>query len=407
MTKRFEIEDLVSQDATGVVFRAIDTETKLPVAVRRFFPAGTHVSGMSVEDQHEYRSTVERLTKVSHPALRTIVGGGCDAVDGMPYIATEWIEGTALETLLESRPLSEAEAIMLVTQALDVCVILSEVIGSDGVWVEADVHTIIIGAEETRRPVTFWIYPFKLRGGGSQGLKPLIGLTSATMGWTDKPTSSLATTGLEGWLKWLNGVATTATLHEAREMLASTTGVEPSQPLKRSVAAGQKRKKAKFPVWIIACLILLAVAAGAWLLIRRNDGLLVKARASPAPVSTSAGVGTAAVAGGQTITSPVRVFSSTDYDLLAAQDKNEVIVEGVFQTITSVGKTMYIVFAGSSGKSDFRGAISQERAVGDMSEAALRTILGRKIRLNGKIKIESPGRLVMDIKKSSEIQPVD
>ncbi len=269
MTNRFKIEDLISQDATGVVFRATDLETKLTVAVRRFFPADIHVNGMSAEDQREYGSTVERLTKVSHPALRAIISGGCDPVDGMPYIVTEWIEGTALDSLLETRSLSETEATMLVTQVLDVCVLLSEVLGGEGVWVEADAHTIIIGAEETRRPVTFWIYPFKLRGGSSQKLKPLIGLTKAMMGWADKSNSSLAATGLGAWLKWLNGAASTATLKEAREMLATTTGAAPSQPSNKTMAAKPQNKKSKLPIGILVFLILIAAAA-AWFLIRGN-----------------------------------------------------------------------------------------------------------------------------------------
>jgi hypothetical protein len=269
VTNRFKIEDLVSQDSTGVVFRAIDSETKLPVAIRRFFPAGTHVSGMSAEEQQVYHSTVERLAKVSHPALRRVIGGGCDPVDGMPYIATEWIEGAALDSLLETRPLSETEATMLIAQALEVCILLSEVLGSEGVWVEADVHTIIIGAEGTERPVTFWIYPFKLRGGSSQKLKPLISLTNAIMGWDGKSASRLSDSGLQAWLKWLHGAAKSATLREAREMLASTTDTTVSQPSK-PIDTSIKPKKSKLPMWIFIFILLIVAAAGVWILTHKS-----------------------------------------------------------------------------------------------------------------------------------------
>jgi hypothetical protein len=91
--KRFEIEDIVDQDASGVVFRAVDSSTGREVALRRFFPFGPDGGGLEGDEQLAYGNAVEILTGLQHPGLRAVVGGGCDSVDGLPFIATEWIDG--------------------------------------------------------------------------------------------------------------------------------------------------------------------------------------------------------------------------------------------------------------------------------------------------------------------------
>ncbi|MEO5914690.1 MAG: hypothetical protein ABIS50_10685 [Luteolibacter sp.] len=474
--QRFKIEDLVVQDSSGVVFRAIDGETQLPVAVRRFFPFGPTGGGLSEDEQAVYAESVNRLSELSHPALRSIICGGCDPVDGMPYIATEWIEGKALQTFLKARPLSQPEAITVINQALEVCQILSEVMGAEGVWVETDLHTVIIGAEQTQRPVSFWISPLKWLGknDGQLGLEPFIVLTTSIMGWTGKQVRELSSTGLGGWLKWLHGSARTATLHEAREMLAAAIGVEPPAPAKRVVRqatrpilAGKRKSKSKAPVWIFACTALLATGLGGWMLVRRNAALVAKAQERPTPVvrivsaekpsppaaaraeSKPAAVAkeTPAVASipgesreeranrmaaeltatarkssqkadakvaaiKQTIAAKGGVFSPSDHDLLLAQNKEEAIIEGTVESMaeSKSGATKYLIFSGASGSSDFRGAISREDAVGELSESSLRSLSGKKIRLKGKIRLESVGsdkRPVIDIEKRNEIQPAE
>ncbi|MCU0753383.1 MAG: hypothetical protein MUC40_10260, partial [Akkermansiaceae bacterium] len=61
MHNRFQIEDLILQDATGVVFRAIDTQTGLPVAVRRFFPFGAEGGGLQPDEITAYHIAIGRL----------------------------------------------------------------------------------------------------------------------------------------------------------------------------------------------------------------------------------------------------------------------------------------------------------------------------------------------------------
>lgn len=287
--QRFKLEDLVVQDSSGVVFRAFDVETNQMVALRRFFPFGASGNGLDAEQQAAYGIAVERLSKISHPALRSIICGGCDPVDGMPFVATEWIEGIALQTLLWSRVLEELEAITVISLALEVCEILSEVMAEEGIWIETDSHTIILGGKETQRPVTFWISPLKRLGhdDGKHSLEPFIALTTSITGWAGKPFQTLSTTGLGDWLAWLYSAARTATLHEAREQLSKAVGVDPPLPVRRhtrqtacpvSTVPAESQQSSTAPARIIACTVLILLGTGGWWMIKKNDASLVKAR---------------------------------------------------------------------------------------------------------------------------------
>ncbi|MEO8616963.1 MAG: hypothetical protein ABI600_17620, partial [Luteolibacter sp.] len=138
MSQRFQIEDLVAQDSLGVVFRALDTETHAVVAVRRFFPFGADGGGLNKEEEIAYGIAVSRLAGLSHPSMRAVVFGGCDPIDGMPFIATEWIEGKSLQFFLERQSLTPSRAIRIIKSALEICELLSQLLAEEGVWVETD-----------------------------------------------------------------------------------------------------------------------------------------------------------------------------------------------------------------------------------------------------------------------------
>lgn len=268
MSKRFQIEDLVVQDASGVVFRALDTQTEEFVALRRFFPSGADGGGLDSEQQNAYQLTVGQLAAVTHPALRSIISGDCDPIDGMPYIATEWIEGSRLSTCLMQGPLAPEEVTHLLAQALKVSQILSGVLGKEGIWIETGLEAIVIGAEETGRNVTFWIAPQKWLGKNDsrRGLECIIELTETLMGWHSKSISEHAGKGLGRWLKWLRGVKKTASLQEVREMLAASTGTgSPASATRLFREAFQPKKSEKSRwIWGIVGGIVLLAALIAW-----------------------------------------------------------------------------------------------------------------------------------------------
>lgn len=423
MVQRFKIEDLVVQDSSGVVFRARDTETGQTVAIHRFFPFGASGGGLSGGRQDAFVADVNRLATLHHPALRAILSGGCDPNDGIPFIATEWIKGVPLQALLDHRSLIEQEAIPIITLALEVSEILSEIMAADGVWVDTGSHAVIIGKEGSGRPITFSISPTGLlgRGNAPSGVEPLIAFTTTLMGWTEKPIRSLSATGLGGWLKWLHDCSGKASIREAREMLAAAIGVEPPLPAKRTVrlatpqaARPKVKSKSKAPAWILACGVLLAIAAGGGLLIRRHAEMLAAAvnAGANAPLTTadipSESPPAAATELEQTglKSGDGAVFSPMDHESLMRLSKQAVVVEGVLETIgrSTTGNTLYLLFTKSAKKPDFRGAIRTKYATGELSEAKLNSLCGKRIRLSGTIRIENQDRPVIDIKNRNAIQ---
>ncbi len=96
----------MEQDAGGVIFQAFDEETQQPVALRRFFPYGAGGGGLEGEERAAYEEAVLRLMQVSIPSLRRVVAGGVDDLDGMPFLASEWIPGKTLAERLARGPLS-------------------------------------------------------------------------------------------------------------------------------------------------------------------------------------------------------------------------------------------------------------------------------------------------------------
>ncbi len=225
LTQRFQIEDILAQDHHGVVFAAVDGETGRHVALRRFFPFGSDGGGLQPEERAAYDIGVKRLAEVVHPALRAVVTGGCDPVDGMPYLVTEWVEGSTLSKLLQQGLLTVESAIVLMDQALEVSELLSQVLAEDEVWVETAPSAIVVGGGESDRGITFWISPFRWLSTEETrpGLMPLVELLDEAMGWKSGSVSDDAGGGLGSWRNWLAANARKVTLAEARAALATAT----------------------------------------------------------------------------------------------------------------------------------------------------------------------------------------
>ncbi len=421
MIQRFQIEDLVLQDASGVVFRTLDSETNQLVAVRRFFPFGPGGGGLSVDEQAAYTIAIGRLIGVTHPALCTVIGGGCDPVDGMPYIATEWLEGTPLKTYVDAKPLSPENATRLILEALDVCQLLSETLGEEVVWVETGLHTILVCEATTGRGFTFGISPLKGLGKhhGQRGLDGLVGLTEDVMGWRGEAVDDQAAGGLGAWLKWLRGASKTTTLHETREMLAASLNVEPpvpaqTSPIKRPmelapvVIIKQRKLPNKFP-WLLGATVLLlaSLGAGGFLYFRylkhpvpsvelaASKADIVRSEITP-PVPVANPPATAAPQPAANKPSSLRadgIYTIANGDLLLAQ-KGEVTLEGVLAEISySRGrKLMYLNFSKNPPASEPCGVITTKGASAGLQEAQITPLIGKKIWLRGKVNNQGPSK---------------
>lgn len=429
---RFQIEDLILQDATGVVFRAIDAQTGMSVAVRRFFPFGAEGGGLQQDEVTAYNIAISRLAGLKHPALRSVICGGCDPVDGMPFIATEWVEGGAIEPILRQEPLPAAVAAQLLTQALEVSELLSQVLAEEAVWVETDLQNIIVGDKESGRGFTFWISPLKWLGGHEQarGLHPIITLTEEVLHWRGRVVGDQAGGGLGAWMKWLRGAAGTASLREARENLAAALGQAPPTPANQLLVAANrsiKPRKPKTPLLFACGCTLIAVGIGGWLVTRhrapRNlqSEVLAKLLADtendtlPAGQAPAAKTGMAAVNERQAelaaesaqarreladketaLAARGGVFNPSDGDLLVVRKGGMETLEGKVASTgrSSTGKTIYLYFSREPSATEPRGALRFKGA----DESLAGAWIGETIRLNGRVVVQDqrPEILVTD-----------
>ncbi len=288
VTGRFHIEELLRQDSEGVVFGVIDRETERPVSLRRFFPFGAEGGGFAEEEAEAYGVAVSRLVKVHHPGLRTIIAGGCDPVDGVPWLVTERVEGGALDSLVAGQPLPVEDAIGVLARALEVSAVLSRVLGEEAVWVETDARSIVRDGVEEGRGFTFGICPLKWLGGGKtpRGFEGIAALAEEIMHWRGQLVGDQAGRGLGGWVKWLRAAPPSATLREAMEMLAAATGSEPPPAMTTllreatapPVAAGKpvkvpKPDSAKPQLIAIVFLVLAIAGILGYQAMRRNGAL--------------------------------------------------------------------------------------------------------------------------------------
>lgn len=245
LSNRFQIEDIVTQSTSGVVFHATDVETGRRVAVRRFFPSGIRGGGLPPAEQAVFRAAVERLAGLAHPALRTVVGGGCDPVDGIPFMVTEWVAGNPLSEWLKNGPLQPQEAITVLAAALDVSQLLSRILGHEAVWIETSLSSIVVGDEDSGRGITFWISTSRwLDGRGSRvNLTALVHLAEDLLGWRGRAPSGKSGHGLGHWFQWLRAHAKSTDLATARAKLEGLSQ-EPPAPVATTVTTTVAAKPA-------------------------------------------------------------------------------------------------------------------------------------------------------------------
>jgi hypothetical protein len=272
---RFEIEDIVSQDKRGIVFRAHDLERGHTVALRRFFPFGQDGGGLMEDEADAFRIAAQRLLGVSHPSLRSVFSGAVDPIDEMPYIVAEWVDGAKLDDVLAGENLDPRLIIQLLRLALEVSLSLSEILQEEAVWVETETNSIFVGSEESGKGYVFWLSPFKWLGAedGSRKLAAIVELGEHLAGWKGKLIGDKAGHGLGGWLKWMK-TNPDASLAQALESLPTfTTANETPPPPKPSFAppvasefaVRVKQPPSISPIFIAVCLgLVLAVGTLAY-----------------------------------------------------------------------------------------------------------------------------------------------
>ncbi len=417
LSRRFEIQDIVAQDSFGVTFHALDTQTGTAVAVQRFFPFGADGGGLFDEERSDYATALAQLVGLRHPGLRAVLAGGCDPVDGMPFVATEWIDGEPLADMLQRGSFTPGGAVAVLDRALELSAALSYALGVDAVWVETAPELIIADAGADGRGLIFSLAPLKWIGCevSRRSLSALAELADDLLGWRGKKVLDQAGQGLGAWVKWLRVNADVLTLAQAREGLAGfaeALPVEAPQPAARPDAppviamppgmrnlpqpamaslatARLKKSPAKEPWFLITALAVVVVAAGWWVV---KHPVAHGARKVPAPATqpatspvTPAAAVTAQPAEGDL---PGGVLRSGDTERIMQQKGHEVSVEGVLKNIRASGsdKTLYLEFGETPQQEVVRGYFQTKNQPDEMSELALKSLQGKRVRIAGVVK---------------------
>ncbi len=299
VTRRYEIEEMLSQDDRGVAFRARDREEKRDVVLRRFFPNGRDGGGLQPAEQEAFLQAVEKLKSLKLKELRKTLDGGCDPVDGIPFLVTDWVEGDTLGSFTHGKPLESGSVKDIVEVALKASQELSRVLGHETLWVGCGEDSIVV--PESGRGITFWVSP--LASLNIRGLLPLAELAERLLGWKGKPAQhDSAGDGLAGWIRQIRSNPKGWSLAQALEALqnpALATAATSTVQMQRAPGAATKpgavatkpgvppakraKKKAVVWPWVSLAFILLLGGGGfaAWKT-GKLDQLVAKIKGPPA-----------------------------------------------------------------------------------------------------------------------------
>ena len=112
VAERFEVEKRAGSGGMGVIFRARDRHTGLPVALK-VLPAES-----TPQDTERFMREAQLLSELRHPGIVTYVAHG-RTLQGMFYLALEWLQGEDLGRRLERGPLSVEDSLTIVRVVAD------------------------------------------------------------------------------------------------------------------------------------------------------------------------------------------------------------------------------------------------------------------------------------------------
>jgi hypothetical protein len=111
--KHYEIQELIGQGGMGVVYRAVDTRLGRPVALKVLKQEIADNSDRKRRFLHEARSA----SAISHPAIAQVYD--VDEVDGVLYMALEFVEGQTVRQLIAKRELDLLGAVEIAIQVTE------------------------------------------------------------------------------------------------------------------------------------------------------------------------------------------------------------------------------------------------------------------------------------------------
>jgi len=102
---RYVVLSKVAEGGMGVVYRGVDPDTQVPVAIKLLHRA-------EAKERSRFELEAEILRALVHPAIVQYLEHGV-ADDGAPYLAMQWLEGCSLSKRLGGEPLPVADALRL------------------------------------------------------------------------------------------------------------------------------------------------------------------------------------------------------------------------------------------------------------------------------------------------------
>jgi WD40 repeat protein/predicted Ser/Thr protein kinase len=93
----FELLEEISRGGQGVVYRAVQTATKRPAAVKMLLWGAFS----TVRQQNRFEREIEIAARLRHPNIVTIFESGV-STDGRRYVAMEYVEGRPLDRFVET-----------------------------------------------------------------------------------------------------------------------------------------------------------------------------------------------------------------------------------------------------------------------------------------------------------------
>lgn len=428
MTGRYEIQDILTQDASGVVFHAEDRETGKSVVLRRFFPYGPDGGGLQEAERKAYLAALERLREVRHPVLRTILDGGCDPVDGIPFLVAEWVEGQRLSELLKERALSPSSTKALLTHALEASLVLAEAFGEEAVWVETAPESVILPVEGEN--LTFWACPLKWLGDPAKrgGLLPLAKLAEKALHWRGKPVAGTAQ-GLGTWVKAVRENPDRWTLQDAMTALnepltMSSLPVQkpgvPTIPIalrKKKDQPVAKKKSAVVPI-LLALIVGGAAAGGGFYFlkskVKKGAALAEAPRKEEIPKGTSAlefgarSTTTDTKAGSATPVSTTEPAKPPAPAATPAPDKITLTGRVVETDVSKSAKTRYLKIMVDGAKDPRWVGYQVSQQAKGLEPADLDALKNKRVEVSGdERKEDSHRKVVLHIKSRDQIKVLD
>jgi tetratricopeptide (TPR) repeat protein len=110
LASRFTLQSLAGRGGMGAVYRATDSLSGLPVALKLLHPSP------SLDASRRFTREAELLSSLRHPGIVSYVAHG-HSEQGHPFLAMEWLEGEDLSQRLSRQPLDLEETLSLLRHA--------------------------------------------------------------------------------------------------------------------------------------------------------------------------------------------------------------------------------------------------------------------------------------------------